>query len=202
MLSNWVFAFWAVAWVRLNQIYEFCSISYSDTVLPSIYRINNPFRAARHFVILLQHRAVHVPSDDIQTTAGHHIHPRSCAAIPDSSTHAHVLGLVLVSDSVKHPREGDRPCIRHSIAEGHYWAEGDTKAYDQHKWEGFGIFFVLNILGTVFIALRKDIIWTVGAMWISMSIWRAPPKAAPVSVSQGPGTQFKCLQLELMKLRR
>ena len=61
---------------------------------------------------------------------------------------------------------------------------------------------VLNILGAVFIALRKDIIWTVGAMWISMSIWRAPPKAAPVSVSQGPRTQFKCLQLELMKLRR
>ena len=61
---------------------------------------------------------------------------------------------------------------------------------------------VLNILGAVFIALRKDIIWTVGAMWISMSIWRAPPKAAPVSVSQGPRIQFKCLQLELTKLCR
>lgn len=70
-----------------------------------------------------------------------------------------------------------------SVAEGHYWTEGDTKAYDQYKWEGFGIFLGINILGAIYIAMRKDIIWTVGAMWLAMSIWRAPPKAAPVSVS-------------------
>ncbi|KLO15509.1 hypothetical protein SCHPADRAFT_914398 [Schizopora paradoxa] len=69
------------------------------------------------------------------------------------------------------------------IALGHYWTEGDTKAYDNYMWEGFAVFFSINILGLVFIAVRRDIVWAVGAAWLAASVWNAPPKSAPVSIS-------------------
>lgn len=70
-----------------------------------------------------------------------------------------------------------------SISIGHYWAEGDTKAYNNYAWEGFGIFFLLNVLGAIFIAMRRDIIWSVSAAWLAASVWKETPKSAPVSVS-------------------
>lgn len=69
------------------------------------------------------------------------------------------------------------------IALGHYWAEGDTKAYDNYMWEGFGVFFAFNLLGLIFIALRRDVVWAVGAAWLAASVWNAPPKSAPVSIT-------------------
>ncbi|EJD05318.1 uncharacterized protein FOMMEDRAFT_78728 [Fomitiporia mediterranea MF3/22] len=68
------------------------------------------------------------------------------------------------------------------IAVGHYWEQGDTKAYNSYAWEGFGVFFVLNVLGAFFIAWRRDIVWTVGAAWLALSVWQETPKSAPVSV--------------------
>lgn len=49
-------------------------------------------------------------------------------------------------------------------------------------WEGFGVFFAFNLLGLIFIALRRDVVWAVGAAWLAASVWNAPPKSAPVSV--------------------
>ncbi|KAH8112264.1 hypothetical protein DFH11DRAFT_1511975 [Phellopilus nigrolimitatus] len=68
------------------------------------------------------------------------------------------------------------------IAIHHYWQEGDTSAYNNYMWEGFGVLFGVNILGALFIAMRRDVVWTVGAAWLAASVWNKSPKSAPVSV--------------------
>jgi len=67
------------------------------------------------------------------------------------------------------------------IAIGHHWTEGSTKDYDAYKWEGFGVLLAMNLVGLLFIALRRDFIWTVGASWIAAAVWTQAPKSAPVS---------------------
>ncbi|KAI5120385.1 hypothetical protein M0805_000165 [Coniferiporia weirii] len=69
------------------------------------------------------------------------------------------------------------------IAVGHYWAQGDTKAYNDYMWEGFGVFFAMNVLGLVFVIMRRDIVWAVGAAWLAASVWKETPKSAPVSAT-------------------
>ena len=50
-------------------------------------------------------------------------------------------------------------------------------------WEGFAAFFVFNFLYAIFIAIRRDIVWTVSSAWLALSVWQETPKSAPVSVS-------------------
>lgn len=70
-----------------------------------------------------------------------------------------------------------------SISIGYYWEQGDTSAYNNYAWQGFAVLFIVNVLEAVYIAARRDIVWTAAATWIAISIWRAAPKSAPVSVS-------------------
>lgn len=41
----------------------------------------------------------------------------------------------------------------------------------------------MNVLGAVFVALRRDIVWAVSAAWLAASVWKETPKSAPVAVS-------------------
>lgn len=70
-----------------------------------------------------------------------------------------------------------------SIAIGHSWEQGNSRDYNNHAWEGFGILFVLNLLYAIYVAMRRDIVWTVSSSWLALSVWRETPKSAPVSVS-------------------
>lgn len=40
----------------------------------------------------------------------------------------------------------------------------------------------VNLLGLLVIALRRDIVWCAGAVWICASVWRETPKSTPVQV--------------------
>lgn len=73
-------------------------------------------------------------------------------------------------------------------------------------WEGFGVLFGINLVGAIFIAVRRDIVWTVGAAWLAASVWKQSPKSAPVSVSSyifvfhGAPKLFECWFLLILGL--
>ncbi|KAJ3570982.1 hypothetical protein NP233_g4048 [Leucocoprinus birnbaumii] len=49
-----------------------------------------------------------------------------------------------------------------------------------HVWPVFGVVLGTNLLGLIVVVLRRDIVWTVAATWICISIWSLRPKPAPV----------------------
>ncbi|TDL19451.1 hypothetical protein BD410DRAFT_752127 [Rickenella mellea] len=69
------------------------------------------------------------------------------------------------------------------IAVGHYWLPNCPLCYDRYEWEGFGVIFSLNFLGLLIIAIRRDIVWCAGAVWVCASVWRETPKSGPVQAT-------------------
>jgi hypothetical protein len=47
----------------------------------------------------------------------------------------------------------------------------------------FAVVLGTNLLGLAVVIIRGDIVWCVAATWVAVSIWSAPPKPAPVNVS-------------------
>lgn len=55
--------------------------------------------------------------------------------------------------------------------------------YLTSSWPAFGVVLGTNLLGLAIIILRRDIVWSVAATWLSISIWSLRPKPAGVFVS-------------------
>ncbi|KXN89778.1 hypothetical protein AN958_05318 [Leucoagaricus sp. SymC.cos] len=51
-----------------------------------------------------------------------------------------------------------------------------------HVWPVFGVVLGTNLVGLIVVILRRDIVWTIAATWICISIWSLRPKPAPVYV--------------------
>ncbi|KAF9450805.1 hypothetical protein P691DRAFT_725352 [Macrolepiota fuliginosa MF-IS2] len=49
-----------------------------------------------------------------------------------------------------------------------------------HVWPTFGVVLGTNIVGLIVVLLRRDIVWTVAATWICISIWSLRPKPVPI----------------------
>ncbi|KZP30798.1 hypothetical protein FIBSPDRAFT_777025 [Athelia psychrophila] len=56
--------------------------------------------------------------------------------------------------------------------------------YDGHAMAGFDVVLGTNLLGLLVIVLRRDIVWAVAATWISISVFSARPKPAPVYITE------------------
>ncbi|KAF5348795.1 hypothetical protein D9756_009786 [Leucocoprinus leucothites] len=52
-----------------------------------------------------------------------------------------------------------------------------------HIWPVFGVVLGTNLVGLIVVILRRDIVWTVAATWICVSIWTLRPKPAPVYIT-------------------
>lgn len=70
----------------------------------------------------------------------------------------------------------------YSVTLGHAWNPAHKDHYREHQWEGFGVILGVNLLGLLIIAIRRDIVWCVGATWINVAIWATKLKPAPVYV--------------------
>lgn len=51
-----------------------------------------------------------------------------------------------------------------------------------HVWPVFGVVFGTNLVGLLVVLFRRDIVWTIAATWICISLWSLEPKPAPVKV--------------------
>ncbi|KAI0317807.1 hypothetical protein OF83DRAFT_97171 [Amylostereum chailletii] len=67
------------------------------------------------------------------------------------------------------------------------WNPAHDDHYAKGQWAGFGVVMGVNIVGLLVIAMRRDIVWCVGATWICVSIWsdsrNSRPKPAPVYIT-------------------
>lgn len=52
-----------------------------------------------------------------------------------------------------------------------------------HAWAGFVAVFSTNLLATLVIFLRQDVVWCVAATWLCISLWAETPKPSPVFVT-------------------
>ncbi|EIM87324.1 uncharacterized protein STEHIDRAFT_120974 [Stereum hirsutum FP-91666 SS1] len=66
---------------------------------------------------------------------------------------------------------------------GHAWDPAHKDHYRAHQWEGFGVILGVNLLGLIIVAVRRDIVWCVGATWINVAIWATKLKPAPVYIT-------------------
>ncbi|VDB83157.1 unnamed protein product [Peniophora sp. CBMAI 1063] len=55
--------------------------------------------------------------------------------------------------------------------------------YTIWQWPAFGILLGVNAVGMLIIAVRRDIVWTVGAAWINVSLWSTSYKPTPVFIT-------------------
>lgn len=51
-----------------------------------------------------------------------------------------------------------------------------------HVWPVFGVVLGTNLVGLLVVILRRDIVWTIAATWICVSIWSERPKPTPIYV--------------------
>ncbi|KAF8511317.1 hypothetical protein JB92DRAFT_2935233 [Gautieria morchelliformis] len=58
-----------------------------------------------------------------------------------------------------------------------------SRHYMDYQWEGFAVVIVTNVVSLLIIALRRDIVWCIGAVWINICIWTARPKSTPVQAT-------------------
>ena len=58
----------------------------------------------------------------------------------------------------------------------------DTNYDTWHIWPVFGVFLGTNLIGLAVVILRRDVVWTVAATWICISIWSLRPKPTPIYV--------------------
>ncbi|TFY56746.1 hypothetical protein EVG20_g8807 [Dentipellis fragilis] len=63
------------------------------------------------------------------------------------------------------------------------WDPAHPDHYDKHQWASFGVILGVNILALLFIVIRHDVTWAVGATWICVSLWAQRPKPAPVYIT-------------------
>ncbi|EKM75927.1 hypothetical protein AGABI1DRAFT_131825 [Agaricus bisporus var. burnettii JB137-S8] len=49
-----------------------------------------------------------------------------------------------------------------------------------HVWPIFGVVLGTNLVGLLVVILRRDIVWTIAATWICVSIWSERPKPTPI----------------------
>jgi len=69
------------------------------------------------------------------------------------------------------------------ITMGHYWTPGRPQDYAHHQWEGFGVVLGTNFVGLIIVIFRRDIVWCLGATWLSASLVAQRPKPFPVYVT-------------------
>jgi len=65
---------------------------------------------------------------------------------------------------------------------GHTWSHGDQTHYTRGQWPGFGVMLGVNLIGFVVIVIRRDIVWTIGAVWVCAAVWSQKPKPASVYI--------------------
>jgi len=58
----------------------------------------------------------------------------------------------------------------------------DTSYDTWHIWPVFGVFLGTNLIGLAVVIFRRDVVWTVAATWICISIWSLRPKPVPIYV--------------------
>ncbi len=51
-----------------------------------------------------------------------------------------------------------------------------------HALAGFGVILGTNLASMLVIVTRADLVWCAAATWVTVSIWTAQPKPAPVYV--------------------
>jgi len=66
------------------------------------------------------------------------------------------------------------------IAIGHRWElPKDDMSY---PWEGFAVIMTTGVLGTIIAGWRRDLVWSVGTVWLLWSIGGLKSKSTPVMV--------------------
>ncbi|KAJ7090596.1 hypothetical protein C8R43DRAFT_293284 [Mycena crocata] len=55
--------------------------------------------------------------------------------------------------------------------------------YNAHSWPGFGVVFGTNFVSFLVVIFRRDIVWSVAATWICISIWSQRPKPQAVYIT-------------------
>ncbi|GJJ14603.1 hypothetical protein Clacol_008869 [Clathrus columnatus] len=53
---------------------------------------------------------------------------------------------------------------------------------EQYQWLGFAVVITTNVIGTIIVAIRQDVVWCVGALWINICMLMEGKKSAPVNV--------------------
>ncbi|KAJ8520876.1 hypothetical protein ONZ45_g2390 [Pleurotus djamor] len=60
---------------------------------------------------------------------------------------------------------------------------GIPRDYDRYAFEGFLAVFFTNLVSIIVIAVRRDIVWCIAAVWICISVWSERPKASSVYIT-------------------
>lgn len=76
------------------------------------------------------------------------------------------------------------------IMAGKFW---DPKLPDAslYQWQGFAVVICTNVIGTLIVFIRQDIVWCIGALWINICMLIEGHKSAPV---QGTLIAFSVIQ--------
>lgn len=120
-------------------------------------------RTPTHLFSPLRHGAYSRPVTSISYTAVIRFVP-ICVIVRDLGRTYHTLCMLILI----------------SVSLGLTYANG--KDYASHPWPGFGVVIGTNILGTLVIITRRDVVWCVAAIWICISILVERPKPMPVYV--------------------
>ncbi|KAI0246108.1 hypothetical protein BJV78DRAFT_1257681 [Lactifluus subvellereus] len=63
---------------------------------------------------------------------------------------------------------------------GHAWNPSHPDQHEKKQWEEFTYLLIVNIIGLLIVALRRDWVWCLGATWVCVSIWLKKPK--PIAI--------------------
>ncbi len=133
-------------------------------------------------VVVFEHSTPRIPPTHLVTAFRHSVDPCAYAIISHTTIDAHIIAVHIVRPFHSCPSFEANFNVPSSIAVGHYWLPNCPLCYDRYEWEGFGVIFSLNFLGLLIIAIRRDIVWCAGAVWVCASVWRETPKSGPVQV--------------------
>lgn len=61
-----------------------------------------------------------------------------------------------------------------------YSADHPERDYDVRTWEAFGFIMGTNILGLIYVMIRRDFVWTLGGVWCMIALMSRRPKSVPV----------------------
>ncbi|KAG9047926.1 hypothetical protein FS837_001182 [Tulasnella sp. UAMH 9824] len=52
--------------------------------------------------------------------------------------------------------------------------------YDHRSWEAFAFIVGVNALGLVWVFIKRDLVWTIGGVWVMVALMSKRPKGVPV----------------------
>ena len=61
-----------------------------------------------------------------------------------------------------------------------YSPDHPERDYDKRSWEAFAFIMGTNFVGLIWVLIRRDLVWTIGGVWVMLAMMSERPKPVPV----------------------